>query len=161
LKFKSLLDVSSDGNAVFGVATNSANANEKAVVIVNNTALNEQTLKSVLDINAPEHSQIVHSNDRFSKLKFVLFEFLLYFSSNICIVIRVSLAREMFVSLIQPANQSDIDKYTAQKRDMIHETIEMHVAVTRPFIDEQRSVTWIEKIIDGHAEQDSILERNE
>lgn len=61
-------------------------------------------------------------------------------------------------SVIYPATQTHIDKYTRQELYMIDETYELYQKVTLPYIESKSlSLEWITNILEHKAEQESII----
>lgn len=62
-------------------------------------------------------------------------------------------------SIIYPATDTHISKYTQQKRRMIAETPELYNTVVLPYINEMVGdrLTWVYNILDHKAETDRIL----
>ncbi|KAL1744262.1 HIT-like domain-containing protein [Schizophyllum fasciatum] len=68
-------------------------------------------------------------------------------------------SRDVKVTLIFPATEAHIRKYTKQRYTMVKETPETYEAVVRPFIlNVPRSRTqWVMDILEGRSEQDKVL----
>lgn len=67
------------------------------------------------------------------------------------------------MTLICPAGDEVIAKYSAQERRMILETPEIYKQVTKPWIDSipKSKTTWVHNILDGVSERESVLFRDD
>ena len=63
------------------------------------------------------------------------------------------------MTLICPASDELIAKYSAPQRRMLIESPHMYKAVTKPWIDSipASKTTWVHNILEGHSEADSVL----
>ncbi|KAI9029330.1 HIT-like domain-containing protein [Hyaloraphidium curvatum] len=63
------------------------------------------------------------------------------------------------VYLIHPATELHVKKYTAQPRVLVRETPELHRAVTLPYIRSipAKRTAWVQNILDGTKEQESVV----
>ena len=62
------------------------------------------------------------------------------------------------ITVIRPATETHISKYSAQNYGFIHETVDMFQKATKPYIEAKSlSQAWVCNILDGKAEQDRIL----
>lgn len=70
--------------------------------------------------------------------------------------------RDMKISLIHPANASQISKYRDQPRYMIRETPDIYNKVVAPWIHQlpEAKNQWVYNILDGKTEQEEILFRD-
>lgn len=62
------------------------------------------------------------------------------------------------LTLIYPATQKLIDKYTTQKMVLVEETGQMYEEITKPHLNNnQHSLTWVYNILEGKSEQERVL----
>jgi len=62
------------------------------------------------------------------------------------------------LTVIYPATEKLIKKYTAQKMYLIEETATMYNNITKPYLDKhQHSLSWVYNILDGKSEQDRVI----
>lgn len=66
------------------------------------------------------------------------------------------------VTVIRPATEQHIRKYSAQLYSFIHETPEMYEKITKPFVEEKAlSHQWVYNILEGKSETERVLLRDE
>jgi len=67
------------------------------------------------------------------------------------------------MTLICPADDAAVAKYSAQERTMIIETPDIYERVTRPWIDAipESKKHWVYNILDGKSERESVLYRDD
>ena len=66
------------------------------------------------------------------------------------------------ITVIRPATDQHIRKYSAQLYGFIHETPELYENVTKPYIEEKSlSHNWVYNILEGEAETERILLKDE
>lgn len=66
---------------------------------------------------------------------------------------------QVSITLICPANEWDISKYSQQQRYLVRETPAIHQAVTRPYVEQipPTQLGWVQAIIDRRKEMDRLL----
>ena len=66
------------------------------------------------------------------------------------------------ITVIRPATEQHIRKYSAQLYGFIHETPELYEKVTKPYMEEKSlSHTWVYNILEGKAETGRVLLKDE
>ena len=66
------------------------------------------------------------------------------------------------ITVIRPATEQHIRKYSAQLYGYIHETPEMYEKITKPFVEEKAlSHQWVYNILEGKSETERVLLRDE
>ncbi|KAF9353180.1 hypothetical protein BGX26_009033 [Mortierella sp. AD094] len=70
---------------------------------------------------------------------------------------------DLKMSVIFPATEAHISKYSRQERKMITETAEIYKKVILPWIEEQPKsrIQWVENILSGLKEKENVLFRDE
>jgi hypothetical protein len=66
---------------------------------------------------------------------------------------------QISITLICPANDTDIAKYSEQRRHLVRETPELHQTVTCPYIEQipPAQLGWVQAIIERRKEMDRLL----
>ncbi|KAF9933208.1 hypothetical protein FBU30_006149 [Linnemannia zychae] len=69
---------------------------------------------------------------------------------------------DLKMTVIAPATEAHISKYSRQERKMITETSEIYQKAVLPWIESQPKsrIQWVYNILDGHKEQENILLRD-
>jgi len=141
MKLERVLKNDPDGKSVFALCS-TANGESKAIVILDKKPWSEADIRSVVE-GADTKLTEFHRNDKFSK----------YHGRP------PPPMNEVSVTMICPANEQDIDKYTTQKRFAVRETPALYASATRPFVDTipAKQLMWVEAIIDRKAEMDHLV----
>jgi m7GpppX diphosphatase len=121
---------------------------EQAVVVLSKKAWTEDAVRTVLQPD-PEATTFAefHRNDKFSKYTAQPPK-----SSN-----------EVDVTLICPANEIDIAKYSLQQRRLVRETPIIYSRATRPFVEAlpPRQTAWVHSILAREKEMEVLLYEDE
>lgn len=138
---------------------------EKAIIILEKVEFAEENFKAGDEGNSvTKHTrlEVIQVNDIYGKYfgetdpkfnsKFV------YSMLSVDTKCSLIFVLELKVSMIYPATQKHIDKYTQQSVFMIDETPETYQNVTLPLLEkEQFSLDWVYNILDHKQEVDKIL----
>lgn len=116
---------------------------EQAVVVATKQPWTEAELRAIVEA---ESNALVceHRNDKFSK-------------HDGPAMTGVSL------TLISPANELDISKYSKEESVLVRETAAIYNKVTLPYIETlpAKQISWVHAILDGKAEMDRVLYEDE
>lgn len=113
---------------------------KSAVLIAQKRAFDPETIEAL--VGAETDLESVANND-------------VYLNCNISLPSKFSTLKG---TLIYPATEKHIDKYREVDVEMVSETFDQYQQITLPYIEKsQFSLKWVENILDGKAEQESVL----
>ena len=130
-----------DAKSTF-VLCSDPSSGEKAVVVLAKKPWTEAAAKTVLEGTATALNEF-HRNDKFSK----------YTARP------PADANEVDITLICPANEIDIAKYSQQERHLVRETPEIYAQATLPFVAAlpPKQTAWVRAILAREKEMEVLL----
>lgn len=134
-----------DGKSCVALCTQPASG-EKAVVVLQRKPWADDDVRSTLE-GISTHLEEFHRNDKFSK----------YHAQP------PPAANQCSITLICPANEHDIAKYSDQRRVLVRETKEIYQATTLPFVESipAKQTAWVQAIMDRKSEMDKLIWEND
>ena len=134
-----------DGKSCVALCTQPASG-DKAIVVLQRRPWTDDDVRSTLE-GASTHLDEFHRNDKFSK-----------YHAN-----PPAAANQCTISLICPANEYDIAKYSQQKMILVRETTEIYQTITLPFVESipVKQMAWIQAIMDHKAEMEKLIWEND
>ena len=141
LQFDQLLKLDADSKSAFVLCTNPEQAC-RAVVVLNRRQWTEADVRLALEDSETSREQ-VHANDKFSKF-----------------VLQIPVAANpVEMTVICPANDVDVAKYSEQRRSLVRETPAVYASVTLPFVQAlpDAQTAWVRAILSKEQEADKIL----
>jgi len=77
------------------------------------------------------------------------------------VMINDEIINQTKLTIVYPATEKLIKKYTATKSILVEETGKMYLEITKPYLDRnQNSLQWIYNVLDGKSEQDRVVYHN-
>mmetsp|Transcript_19937 Transcript_19937/g.45989 ORF Transcript_19937/g.45989 Transcript_19937/m.45989 type:complete len:309 (-) Transcript_19937:737-1663(-) len=145
LKVDEVLMLDPDAKNAFVLCTHPATS-DKAIVCVNKQPWSEADLHVLLEEGDTELEEF-HRNDKFSKYR----------------ARPPPRANEALVTLICPANEIDVAKYSQQERFVVRESAATYATVTKPHIESvpAKQTAWVRAILKREAEMDVLLYEDE
>ena len=141
LTVESVLMNDPDGKSTF-VLCSEPSSGEKAVVVLAKKAWTEAAARRVLETSDTTLNEF-HRNDKFSK-----------YTAQPPVD-----ANEVDITLICPANEIDIAKYSQQERHLVRETPEIYAQATLPFVAAlpPKQTAWVRAILAREKEMEVLL----
>ena len=141
LTVESMLMNDPDGKSTF-VLCSEPSSGEKAVVVLAKKAWTEAAARLVLETSDTTLNEF-HRNDKFSK-----------YTAQPPVD-----ANEVDITLICPANEIDIAKYSQQERHLVRETPEIYAQATLPFVAAlpPKQTAWVRAILAREKEMEVLL----
>tara|TARA_B110001452_G_scaffold128536_1_gene106806 strand:- start:200 stop:1114 length:915 start_codon:yes stop_codon:yes gene_type:complete len=142
LKFDSVLMTDADSKSVFALCTE-PDSSSKAVIVLNKKPWTEAEVRSIVEGDGTTVLSEFHRNDKFSKYN----------------AQPPAAANEVAITLICPANEIDIAKYSQQTRHAVRETPQLYAAATLPFVQSlpAKQTEWVRKILRREKEMEVLM----
>ena len=146
LTVESVLMNDPDIKSTFVLCTDKTSG-EKAVVVLAKKAWTEPAVRRVLTTSDTALHEF-HRNDKFSK-----------YTAIPATTQTLGNANEVDITLICPANEIDIAKYSQQERHLVRETPEIYAQATLPFVAAlpPKQTAWVRAILDREKEMEVLL----
>jgi hypothetical protein len=139
LKFVKVLGADKDACRMFVLCDDPHGSGGQAVVAATKQPWTEEELRAIIE---PDTSSLSceHRNDKFSRHD-------------------GAVSNAVSLTLISPANEVDVGKYTSQRSFIVRETAALHEGVTRKFVDAipPKQIAWVLAILDRKAEMERLL----
>ena len=143
LVFKRLLTEDRDARLVVALAEDGEQ--QPAVVILSKPPFQESHVQEILSGDFASTEE--HRNDKFSK-------------HSLDVPARLN---GIMATMICPANEVDVAKYTHQVKHFVRETAALYSAATEPFVRAlpPKQLAWVWNILDHEKEVESIIDETE
>ena len=143
LVYKRLLTEDRDARLVVALAEDGEQ--QPAVVILSKPPFQESHVQEIVSGNFASTEE--HRNDKFSK-------------HSLDVPARLN---GIMATMICPANEVDVAKYTHQTKHFVRETAALYTAVTEPFVRAlpPKQLAWVWNILDHEKEVESIIDETE